>query len=421
MYLYGSKVKVSSLRRTLRGVPQSLVFEALTEVLEHLAGQGVRPGSLSAMSWNLWRSTLTAPIDLGFDPGVGRQALFGGRQESPSVGKLPGTYVAVDLKKAYPSSMAARPYATGLRRVANDTFLDPEIPGLATATVSVPDDVDHPFAPLPVRVAKAIIQWRWGTIEGTWSWGELAAARDIGCEVVVTKCWAPLALVDLFSAWFDLVRNAEYATVTGANLMKAVANNLWGNFALDGSDRSTITWSDDYGDKAMIVSGAEKRLPHARLVHVAAETTSRVRVRMLREGLYGDYETPVHIDTDGIIVSLASAARRVKGVGPGEWRDKTIMSRLEVKGPQLYRHHCVECGIMHAEWHYVAAGIPARHVADFFEKTHPGFPISFSGIDQVLPASHTEMTAEQRRRWYYAAVATRQAAFGHGVFEGRAS
>ena len=411
MRLYGTRVKVSSLRRTLSGLGVDEMYLGLSEVLAHLADQGVRPSSVSSMAFNLWRSTLEAPLNISFDPRISRLSLFGGRQEVYETGKMKGNFVAVDISKAYPSTMASRPYATELRRVSPSTVIDPNVAGLAEARVTVPDDSDHPFAPLPVRVAKGLIQWQYGEFVGVYSWAELDAAMKLGCDVEITKCWAPLEEVDIFSRWFDLSLGAGDLFPRGAKLFKAILNNLWGNFALSADDTATITWSDESGEKIELVDAPPKRLPHERLAHIAAETTSRVRVRMLLEGIYGDTERPVHVDTDGIICTEQSASRRKKGTGPGQWRDKTFMANLEVKAPQLYRHRCAECSISHPEWHYVAAGIPSKHVADFFEKSHPGFSISYQGLDQVRPSGRP-LSIEQVRRYVGAADQVRTAAFG---------
>jgi hypothetical protein len=127
-------------------------------------------------------------------------------------------------------------------------------------------------------------------------------------------------------------------------------------------------------------------MPQASCAHIAAETTSRVRVRLLAEGLYGDKVYPIHVDTDGIIVRKSSAARRVVGSGIGDWRIKNEMPRVELRGPQWYRYRCGPgCGRDHADWHYVAAGMTQSQAERAFTAT-PGFRISVGGLDSVAPS-----------------------------------
>ena len=385
--LYGAKVVVHSLRRTLEGLPPDEAYDALNEVLDVLADLGVRAGSVSSMSWSLWRATLSSPVNISSDPRVSRRALYGARQEAQRPQRVETPVVAVDLMKAYPSSMAGRPYAGLLRRVSPSTRLDPEVAGLVEARVSVPDDAEHPFPPLPKRLAPQMIQWPWGDVEGVWPWGEVVAARELGCDVEVKKVWAPATTLDLFSNWYAYVRRADELAPRGAKLLKAIANNLWGCFAMSGDERATVTWADDLGFEPEIVARPPRRMPHLRTAHVAAETTSRVRVRMLREALYGGVGEPLHVDTDGYLIDARYADRVRVGEGPGQWRIKTRMRVLDLKGPQLYRYLCGEgCGITHEKWHVVAAGIPGDQAREFFDRVRHGFSISYHGLDAVVPS-----------------------------------
>ena len=383
MSLDGTNLKVSSLRRTLgEDGGEEERFSTLLEVLSLLSDQGVKPGSLSSMSWNLWRSTLTSPVEIGFNPQVALEGFFGGRKGSSA----PHNYVdqvSVDMKSAYPQAMVSRPLALSLRQVSASTVLDPEVSGLARVRVVVPEDLA--FAPLPVRLGPDVIQWRHGVVEGVYPWGEVVAARALGCEVEVLRCWSPLEERDLFSAWWRLVGGARSNASPGAvKIVKALSNLVWSGFALNGEDSALVRWLDDFGDETTMVAKTPVKLPQRSTVHVAAEISSRVRVRILLEGLYGDYEPPVHIDTDGIIVSSASAARR-RLVAPPDWRTKVEMSVCEIKAPQLYRYQCGDrCGRDHSLWHYVASGTPRSQASQLFE-THPGFSISYHGLDMVLP------------------------------------
>ena len=388
MSLDGTNLKVTTLRRVLDGLPTDLEkFNALLEVSLWLSDQGVCVNSISAMSWNLWRSTLSTPLELSFDAKIGRSAFYGGRQEA----RRPDLYkdqVSIDISSAYPHSMADEMYPGIMREVSPKTKIDPEVPGIARARVRVPQNLPH--APLPVRLGDEMIQFQYGRFEGTWPWRELHAAWLLGAEVEVLRAWAPITMVDPFSKWWEIVYTGRNSVSPGAaQLIKGISNTLWGMFGMTGDDRGLVRFYDDAGERPELIKRVARKMPQANTAHIAAETTSRVRTRMLIEGLYGDSGgeyIPAHVDTDGIIVSRESVNRRVLGDGPGQWRIKAEMPTLEVMAPQLYRYRCgPECGVTHSDFHYVASGLHADSARDLFNNRHPGVNISFSGVDAVLP------------------------------------
>jgi len=382
MRLDGTKVRVHSLRRLLDSIESDAdKYQALNELTEWLQARGVAPGSISGMAWSLWRSTLTEPLEIGFSSSVGRSALYGGRQEATPCENL-SDMVSLDMSSAYPYEMANRPYAGTLREVAKTTVLDPNQAGIATATVQVPQDLPH--APLPLRLGNDSIYWPKGKIKGTWTWQELNAADSLGCSVEVTRCYAPLVEISPFTEWWEIVREGRASmSPGGAKLVKALSNSLWGLFAMTGDNSGTLRWSDDHGTNAVSVDAKKKRLPQSNAAHIAAETTSRVRSRMLLEGLYGgeglEPNNPSHIDTDGVIIPRSTLSRFSKymvGDKPGQWRVKQEIHRLEVKAPQLYRFTCSET-CSHG-WHYVASGMTTRQAAAYFDRPNTGLKISLN-------------------------------------------
>jgi hypothetical protein len=383
MQLEGTKVSVSSLRGILAGTPDP--YDELERALGWVGDFGVGPASPSTMAWNLWRATLAADVTVDFNAEVGRSALFGGRQEIPR----PGSYkhmASVDLVAAYPFSMGSRPYALALETVATTTALDPTVAGLVRARVGVPTDL--PFAPLPVRVAKDMIQWQWGFIRGTWPWCEVAAAAALGCSVAVEKCWAPTREADLFGAWWSIMEPGRKLGGAAGRFVKMISNSLWGIFGMVGDDRTIMAWRDETGLKPYTIAAENRRLPHANLAHVAAETTARVRTRLLTEGLYGDGPgQPVHIDTDGMIVRKSRPLPTNNGPESGCWRNKQAMFKVEVRAPQLYRWFDPVAG----EWTYVAAGSNPEQARQIFRTTPEGrLQVGWRPmIDTVLPPAHS--------------------------------
>jgi hypothetical protein len=389
MTLDGTKVKIHPLRGTLEGSPDP--FLDLVNAITWLGGHGVSPASISSMGWALWRSTLTRDLRISCPPVLGRSALYGGRQGIRDVGTH--TYqhmVAADITAAYPWSMAARPYALSLRQVSTTTALDPTVAGIVTGTVVVEDLT--PYPPVPQRVAADMIWFPTGPVAGSWSWAEAAAAQSLGHQVNIEKCYAPVVESDLFGAWWELVREGRELPGRASTLVKGCANSLWGMFGMRGDNQGVLRWDDDAGNVARPITNRAQKLPHAMTAHIAAETASRVRVRMLLEGC-GDHAAaghPVHIDTDGIIIRKRAVAGMTKVAVPGEWRQKTVMRKVEIRAPQVYRYQCgAGCGIDHRPWHYSVAGVPADRAEKIFDGVgQRGISVSFNGTDMVLPGSH---------------------------------
>ena len=383
-----SATTVSSLRGALDGGDTGTAYEALDTVLSWLAGYGVGPASISSMAWSLWRASLSGPVTLGFDPGVARRAFFGGRQEVREC-RTYSSMAAVDLVSAYPSSMAAGPYATSLREVSADSRLDPDVAGIAWATVDVAADM--PYAPLPVRLAPDIVSYQTGPVTGVWPWCELVAGANLGCSVTVHRSWAPRQTLDLFGPWWQMAMSGRKALRGPALvLLKAILNSLWGQFAMNGEHRGRTTWADESGEHPVDVELPARSLPQRWTTHVAAETTARVRTRLLTEGIYGGVGYPVHVDTDGVIVRTSRSDPTPGGDQPGQWRRKSEMTRVELRAPQVFRWQCgAGCGITHAKWHYTCAGVPDSAAPALFDRA-PSVPIAHRGVfDVQIPTTHS--------------------------------
>ena len=395
MKLVGTKFVGISLRSVLKDSQDPMAD--LHGAFDWLSDHGIRPGSLSSMAWALWRSTLDLPVQASFQSKVGRAAFYGGRQEA-----RPQNYrnmVQLDIAQAYPHAMQSSPYAVSLMEVSPLTKLDPDLPGLARCIVQVPGDLAHP--PLPYRVDRAIIQWQWGTLKGTWTWRELAAAQQLGCAVHVERCWAPTDLTSPFDQWYQ-VQSEGRSLEAGASLIKALSTSLWGMFGMTADDTAACRWGDEAGEMPIIIPRAPRPSPHANLAHWAAETASRPRTRVLMEGLYGGiHEAPAHIDTDGILVESSRMLPPSTGEEPGQWRIKSQMRELEVRGPQVYRYRCTDgCGIAHLDWHYVTAGIPPREAERLFDRQDNSLNVGVGGIDFVVPRGlNGAGTAKEYAAW----------------------
>jgi len=384
-----SGVTVTSLRGAL--VDDDDPFASLSAFLAWLGEYGVAPGSLSAMSWKLWEASLVAPVTINFDPELGRAAFYGGRQEVRLThDDRASTYRSqklLDIRGAYPSAMAARPFALSLRAVPASSAIDDDA-GLAEATVRVGGDLA--FAPLPVRVAPDAIMFQYGRVRGVWPWCELAAAKAIGCDVTIIRSYAPRRTADLFGRWWEMAREGRALARGGSvALAKALSVCLWGQFAMTGDQRGEVRWADDAGEEPYATVRDPRSMPHAWTTHIAAEVAARVRTQTLIEGLYGLSAPPIHVDTDGVIVRGSAMMGANFGDGYGQWRCKTKMHTVEVRAPQLYRWTCgcTSC-IPLAKFHYCASGMTEDSARYLFD--HAGLPTRISYLareDACLPSA----------------------------------
>ena len=373
-----SGTTVTSLRGTLEESKEP--FADLMRALDWLAEFHVNPGALSAMSWNLWRASLTDTVTLGVEPSIASPAFFGGRQGIDRPGSF-FDHKLIDKVAAYPTAMAARPVALGLHRVDPTTTLDPTVAGLARATVIVDTDIDYP--PLPQRIGRDAIQFQWGVLHGTWTWNELAHAKALGCEVTVEECYAPSREADLFFNWWLMAQEGRRLKGSAAKIAKAIANSLWGQLAMTGEERAEVRWIDDKGMDPFVVDLPERHLPHEYGRHVAAEVTARVRVE-LSQALYETGVRAAHIDTDGLILPATAPLPKNAGDGYGQFRVKEEMFEVEIRAPQFYRFRR---NTQEDSWHYVASGMNEHQAGEVFkQKGKIATTISFmADPDIVLP------------------------------------
>ena len=189
-----------------------------------------------------------------------------------------------------------------------------------------------------------------------------------------------------FADWFGVLADGRALPGLAGRFLKAVGTALWGMFAMAGDHTATVRWCDDAGQDPMVVDRPTRRLPQAATAHIAAETAARVRTQTLAE-VYAMGASPIHIDTDGVIVRRSVAKGYPRTAGPGEWRRKTEMTKVEMRAPQLYRYKCASdcCLGTASHWHYVAAGMTNQQAADLFDRVATPSRVSILGRDVVLP------------------------------------
>ena len=372
-------VVVTSLREAVPSGEESGCFV----LADWLHSHGIPLGSFSSMAKASFLRSLYRPVTFYSDPEISRGAFYGGRQEC----RRPGRFQHMrlwDMTAAYPTAMAVRPVAAGLRKVPVTTTIDPDVPGLADATVWVDRDVS--FGPLPLRLGDHAICFPQGKFQGRWTWTEIAAAVATGAEVTIESAWAPSKLVDPFTPWWEMMAPVRKLAGVAGVLGKVITNSLWGLFAMRGDERERWTWPTGNLSTPQRSVLAPMPLPYSHTVHVAAEISSRVRVELLR-GIHDDRSSyPVHVDTDGII--CRSTRQPPRG---SSWRLKKTMTSVEIRAPQLYRYDCGSgCGITHPRWHYCASGITEKRAPFIFERTRPSL-VSIEHVwDRVVPRIDAE-------------------------------
>jgi hypothetical protein len=224
-------------------------------------------------------------------------------------------------------------------------------------------------------------------IEGVWSWCEVDAAKQLGCDVIVSRCWAPRREADLFGPWWLNAQTGRDLSPAAAKLAKAITVATWGQFAMGDQERVDVQWADDNGKLPIEYVHAPRHMPHEYARHVAAEITSRVRTQLLLEGLYNGPSYVVHCDTDGVIVTDDSALPQNSGAGFGQWRVKERMDQLEVRAPQVYRWTAPDDPKV---WHYTAAGMNVDQAATFFRRrSELRTTIAFLGDDVTIPSTRS--------------------------------
>lgn len=369
---------VYPLASTVRGMPTDVAIEQSFALFRWLMGKAVIPGSVSSMTWRLWRATLDKPVRLSRRRILGMKAFYGGRQEAP----YPGDYRDCryyDMTAAYPTAMSSAPYPSELRSVGS--FLGDGV-GFARATVLIPR---MEWSPLPVRLKHKMLCYGWGTAHGFWPWADLRLARDAGCTVEVHESWQGVNDVDLFSEWWDVVKDGR----TSCPMSKSVTSRLWGAFSLGQSTGYMLRWPVADAKQSIRTRLQSRNVPIPTAPYIAAETTARVRSRLYREAMHSDV---IYVDTDAVI----TGGKAPDNIGQefGQWRIKNSMVRCEIRGPQVFRHECPTCNRDHAKWHYVVAGAPTPdHAMRVFDRTKRHAGTAWSPGQITLPAGPLERYA----------------------------
>lgn len=339
-----------------------------------LADSGASPlGSLGSSGMSLLRARL------GRDLWTARGVLppirwtLGGRQE---LGVAPRSSVTgathVDLPAAYARTLGELRYG-GVWREVDEERIDLGFwaaegrPVFAHAQVTLPG---LRFGPLPRRPRKRP-ETAWdrspfgveahyptkGRLRGTWTAEELIEATAAGCRVKVDRLWVHVTeegeLGLPFAPWWSSVQEGRAMPDRfGAQLAKACANALWGQFCVS-EGRRTLLRSQAGRRVAVSLPTPGGGMP--RSWDLAELITGRVRARLA--GLMRELgEQVVSVHTDG-------GWMRGSVVAPEGWEIKDRAAVVDVLGPQLLRYRREKA----APWLYRVSGVAPSRAPEAFE------------------------------------------------------
>jgi hypothetical protein len=218
----------------------------------------------------------------------------------------------------------------------------------------------------------------------------LRLAKETGADVQILASWAGYNETDLFGDWWREFSPLRTLPGYSGKLAKKITSTLWGQFALSDAPVETVRWVDEWAKQSVATPEQERHLPHRWIVHIAAETTSRVREKLYTEGL--SIPDSLYCDTDSVITSKGTTQ-------PGEgWsKKKGEIRRLDIRGPQVYRYLCETCGEDHPQWHYCVGGVGSAEGAERVfrrEYRRHSFPLSLGYDGMSLPAMPLDKAKE---------------------------
>lgn len=228
--------------------------------------------------------------------------------------------------------------------------------GIAEATVTVPKDMHIP--PLPYRAYTGKLSGKLlfpvGTLEGVWTWDELAFAEELGCKVTDVRqavYWRKTAPVfESFVSYWEEIKN----TSAGAKRVfaKLVQNSLYGKFGMARersslADISKLQELRDNDEPHDIYHNRELDMKFVAFIteskaqyiqpHLAVFVTSHARILLLK-GLLAQAEsgTVSYCDTDSIAGTTLMPASEVDDKEYGKWKlEGEIIEGIFLQ-PKLY-------------------------------------------------------------------------------------
>lgn len=341
-----------------------------------LAAYGAAPqGSLGGTSMSLLRASIDRDLWTGVGEVPPLSFTIGGRQELGPRG-APAEYVGdlrhFDLRAAYATTLGGLEYGGQWYRIHSDTLArTAELLDGAGRMVFVRARVKltgssriGPLIRRPRKEPQTVFGYfpeypTEGTIQGVWTYPELAAALESGAASharLLDGWFHASAHPDPFPfrTWFDRVERGRRMRGFAGLLAKATGNALWGQFCISPQGRKQVLYYTRGGRRVLVelaVRGGRKP------AHDLSEyLTGTVRASLFRFALAaGDRLCSAH--TDGGWCDCSD------GWAYGDWRQKERASRLRVLDPQVLAYHELRGDVER----YVVSGWPADAAAERFE------------------------------------------------------
>lgn len=378
------------------GVDKAL--SAFAQWRDWLGMYGASPtGTSGSAAWSLLRARLERRLVTNTGERPPLLQTTGGRQElgPKGQGRFAGTLELLDLPAAYASTLASLRYggvwleADGSHGRELERYAGSDTPCFVRARVRIPDLQLGPLVQRSRRRTHSYMEamllgnsYPTGrTLQGVWTWEEIAAAEACGCVVEkVLGGWIHRSGWRPFAPWWDAIQAGRAMPGLAGQLAKVTGNALWGRFAMDPRVAGERTIRSRNGK---LVARPLVSRPFPWPAHDLAETVAgRVRARLYL-AMMAAGPNLVSAHTDGLWV-VGSAPRQgetvsrqahnleTAGSTPAAaitedgWRLKQQARRLELLSPQNLRYW--PRPPRRSEPWVVYAGVPAG-VADLeFEK-----------------------------------------------------
>lgn len=359
----GHTVMVYYIKGTLSKVPEAERLAALLAFVGHVRSIGGSVSSPVGMLNSLLRVSLPHAFTESSDEVPTGYIWRGSRvQQANRVAAEYGPTDLWDMRSAFPSALASTYVPRKWREYECKPNGElPDVPsGYAWAYVRVPWMM---YGPLPDVMLHHPNFPTECFLHGVWSFDELNAAREVGCDVFPVRYWVGSSYRQPFAEWGRMVNELRGTIDRNAvGLVKLAANRYVGRFAMEGHrERSFI---DKTGKERWIVEKGQHR-PDSLTVH--GLVTANVRSRLFLEGIYPYPAHFVFAHTDGVALDATFEELGYHPPTP-KWQAKAYMEKLLLINPQRYAYVPAADDLEPGDWRYIIAGIPEESGEGFFHR-----------------------------------------------------
>jgi hypothetical protein len=331
------------------------------------------PATMGGTSMSLLRARVTRPLfcssqwDTSQLPqSAGGRITIGPQGRGTFIGRL----VHWDMPAAYATEIGTMRYGGRWFPEPNtstewlDHLVEKGVPIYCRAKVYVPSSL--PYGPLCRRYRQALHplkamlmlygDQRYPTgksLQGIWTWEELATAQKWGCSVTVIQAWHHAAKpTSPFAQWWEAVQEGRKMQGLAGSLAKTTGNALWGSFALDPATRGKRSIHSRHNGKFIVRHPVVPPRP-INAIELAEIVAGRTRAKLYDAMMtLGDKLICAH--TDGLW-SFDD------GTDLGDkWRIKKNADRIQLLSPQHLRYS------WHGRSEILYSGVPAERAEDAF-------------------------------------------------------